>query len=162
SFDDTLFMQADIVAAIDMLQIASLLVPTGQYDPVEQIFLKTIRIVAAHEQRTVFMWFHAVNNLAALYHEKGDYAARDRRNSEIVALAQQLTAPLDVPTAQIFATLASMYERAGHARPAAILYAHLHRFAMATPGLSADARVNVIHRYGDALTADGHPETALE
>jgi tetratricopeptide (TPR) repeat protein len=162
SLDTQFLTTADPGIARDMLEIAGVLLPTRLFDLLEQVFLQAIQVLWQHRQATVADWFVPLYNLAALYNAKGDYRARDQVNSRIVAMADELTAPLDGTTANVFIQLGQIYEQAGHPKAAAILYRQLHRHVMTSPNFEADSRVVLVGEYGGVLAAAGQLDTALE
>lgn len=163
SLDDKLLMTVDPHVTRDLLDIAGILVPTGLFDLLEKLMLKGIHIIQHHNQALVADWFVPLNNLSALYEMKGDYEARDQICSNIVALAEQLQAPLDSRTADVFISLADVYNRVGHPKAAIILYSQLYRYVMSDQGTTeADTRVGFIFKYSSLLVRDGQLEAAIE
>ena len=161
AIDDQWLATAEIASARSILEIAGILLPTGRFDPVEQLFGKAIRALWNHPQRAVADLFLPLNNLAAFYEHKGDYRARGAVTSRIVEMAEQLAAPIDAATVRVFLELAQLYTADGQPKAAAILYRQIHRQAMMTPEYSADTRALVSAKYGNALVADGQAGAAL-
>ena len=161
SLDDQILATADIVITRAMMNTACILLPAGQFDALEQLFVKVKQILWKHHQMATADWFVPLINLAALYDAKGDYRARAQTNSTIVAMADQLTAPLDEATSSIFIQLAQLYDQYGPPRAAAILYRQLHLHAMTSAEFGADTRLALIAQYAQALVADGQRDTAI-
>ena len=161
TIDDQWLATADIASARSLLEIAGILLPTGRFDPIEQLFGKATRALWNHPQRSVADLFLPLNNLAAFYEHKGDYRARNAVTSRIVEMAEQLDTPADAATLQVFLTLAPLYASAGSPKAAAILYRQVHRQVMSAPEISADTRAVATAKYGNALVADGQAGTAL-
>lgn len=160
---DTQFLTtADPGITRAMLEIAEILLPTGLYELLEQLFLKAIQVLWHHQQATVADWFVPLNNLAAFYEVKGDPRARDQALAHLVTMADQLTAPLDERTANVFIHLSQIYAQAGHLKAAAILYRQLYRHVMTSPDFTADTRVVMAGQYGRMLVAESQYDTALE
>ena len=102
-----------------------------------------------------------LNNLSALYEEKGDYRARNEAASAIVRLAEQLDEPVDADAAQVLLQFGAIYERAGQPQAVAILYRLLHRSMTARTDMETDVRLGWLRLYARALTSAGQPADAL-
>jgi tetratricopeptide (TPR) repeat protein len=161
SFDAAALGAADIAVVRNVLDLAGMLVATGRFGALEELYGKGIQVLSVHPQAVVSDSFVPLNNLGALYDKGGAYRQRDNIFSAIIARADALTAPIDERTARLFIELARFFESAGHTKPVAILYRHLQRFAISTP-LDPEARRHLIHSYGNALAAEGQHQAALD
>jgi tetratricopeptide (TPR) repeat protein len=162
SIDPQVLTSADPGIARDMLEIAGILLPTRLFDPLEQIFLKTIPVLWNHSQAKVADRFLPLNNLIALYDAKGDSQRRRQMLTTMLAMANELTDPVDAMTARIFVHMGQIYEESGQPKVAAIFYRQLHRYALTSPDLQADTRLILVGKYGRVLEADGQRDAALE
>lgn len=143
------------------VEIASTLMPTGDYVRLEHVFLRGIQILKASNDMKLGDLMVGVNNLGVMYHEKKEYQARDRVNSSVVNLAEVYDGPMDQDSVKIFLSLGESYERADHPKAAAILYGQVHRYFQ-QQDLPPDARSIWLERYANALAANSQHEKAVD
>lgn len=161
NIDDAAILAADVTIARQILDITSDLTSAGEWNQLEPLLRRAVRNLSGHRHATVRDRFLSLNNLAALYDSKADGCSRDEVLSTLLAQASQLTDPIDSETSVAFFELGQIYESAGHARPSAILYGHVYRYAMSAPDVRTDSRLAAVECYGRALTNDGRPEESL-
>jgi tetratricopeptide (TPR) repeat protein len=158
---DTALEESDITVVRNVLDIARTLLGTGQFAALEEVYAKTMPVLARHRQAGIADTFVPLNNLAALYDQAGAYGKRDQIFSVIIAKAEQLSEPIDTKTMTVIVSLAQLYKSSGQAKPTAILYRPAYRYALSNP-LAADLRLSIIKSFGDALVADGRARDAFE
>ena len=144
-----------------LVDIASRLVSTRDYDRLERIFSRGIEILQNSTGTTIGDVIVGLNNLSAMYDQQGNSRARDRVNSNILNFLADYTGPLDSDAVEVFLSLGDIYDRAGHPKAVAILYRQIQRYMQQTD-FPAETRILVAHRYANALAGDQQYDEAME
>jgi len=127
----------DPLVSKKIIDIATLLIKTKNYEKVEQIFVKYINVMQKQNNMNIVDFIEPLNNLAILYQEKKDISKRDEILFLIVQIANNITDHINsLEVITIFMRLGSFFQESGHLKAVEILYKQIYRFSLEIVNLS--------------------------
>jgi len=145
----------------DLVSIASVLMPSERYQPLEYLFNRGIQLLQSSANVQIGDIAVALNNLSVLYDRMGAYKARDQTTSALVAMAANLQSPIDADAAEVFLQLGDTYANAHQFRPAAILYKRLHGYMLERYQGTPELLAAWMKTYADVLAGNSQFREAV-
>lgn len=155
ALDDEELIGAEPAITRDMLDAAPSLLAAGDVQQTETLLLKGIRALSSNKKATQVDLIVPLNNLMAVYDQKGDYQQRNQVTGAIASIAEGLDEPLPASAAHVLLQLGHLFEQRGNIAVALVMYRPVHGSMMSRTDMSADTLLAWCIKYGRTLMAAG-------
>jgi tetratricopeptide (TPR) repeat protein len=145
----------------DMLDAVPSLLAAGDFQRAEMLLLKGIRALSINPHATQVDQIVPLNNLMAVYDQKGDSGQRNQAAAAIGSLVERLDEPLTPRAADALLQLGALFEQGGNIGATLVMYRPVHAYMTARADIAPDSLLAWLMTYAGALMAGAHYDDVI-